>query len=67
LTARAFSPVGVVEVCRDRGFGAAEPARDLGDRQALLVAVVPSERGGAPAFLHAVSRLCDLGGHSSRR
>jgi hypothetical protein len=57
----------VVEVCLDRGFGAAQPTCDLGDRKALLVAVVPSERAGAPAFLHAVSRLCDFGRHSSRR
>jgi hypothetical protein len=44
----------VVEVRVDRGFCASEPARDVGDREALLVAVVVCECGCPTALLNAV-------------
>jgi len=44
----------VVEVGLDGGLGATKPAGDLGDREALLVAVVPRERYRPTALLNAV-------------
>ena len=45
----------VVQVRLDRGFCACEPARDLRDRQLLLVAIVPGQRSCTPSLLHTVS------------
>ena len=44
----------VVQVGLDGGLGAAQPARDLRDRQVLLVAIVAGQRGLAATLLHTI-------------
>ena len=45
----------VVQVRLDGRLGAAKSARDLGDRQALLGAMVSGQRSCTPSLLHTVS------------
>ena len=49
-----FFCVGFGEVSLDCGLCATEPAGDLGDREALLIAVVARERYRPTALLNAV-------------
>ena len=66
LTARAFSPVGSLEVRLDRRGRATKPVRDLGDGQTLGLTEVAGQRDGAATLDHAViRRRASAGDHAS--
>ena len=54
LTHKTLPARLVLDLSLDRGLGVTEPPCDLGDRKALLVAVVTRERCRPTALLNAV-------------